>query len=211
MNHSNWTIGIVDDEEKFRENFSQQLKGDPDVGVVHCFESAEILLRDSRVQELDILLVDHLLQHMTGVELIRLISRKYPELPTIVLSSVFSDNVIFEAIRSGAVGYILKSEATDLGNTVRQVMSGGAMISPTIAVRVMNSFRQAVDQADPGLTNREEQVLRELMTGVPTDEVANLLGVTVGTLRNHIKKIYKKLHVRNKVELVRRAHELGYS
>ncbi len=208
---SGWTIGLVEDQERFREAFAGQLLDEAEVGVVHTFESAELLLRDQRLEDLDLLLVDHRLPHMSGVELIRHINRERSGLPMIVLSSISSDDVIFEAIRAGAVGYVLKSEAEGLGETVRQVMNGGAVISPTIAVRVMQSFRPGENQDDPGLTAREEQVLRELTTGASSDDVASLLGITVGTLRNHVKKIYKKLNVRNKVELMRRAYDLGYS
>lgn len=205
-----WIVGIVEDEARFRNDFTERLLLEPDIAKVQAFASAELFLSEADPATLDVVLVDHLLPHMSGVELIRKLYNQYPTLPGIVVSSVLSDDVIFEAIRAGAVGYVLKSDVDNLGDVIRQVMDGGAVISPTIAVRVLNNFRRPPTTEDPGLTDREEQVLRELVTGSQPEDVADLLGITVGTLRNHIKKIYKKLHVRNRIELMRRAESLGY-
>ena len=121
-----------------------------------------------------------------------------------------SEKMIFDALKAGALGYIYKDELETINDVVSQVMSGGAIITPTIALRVLDTFKQPIKfKPETDLTKREKQVLGLLVSGVKTKDAATTLQISHDTIRNHIKNIYKKLNVNSKVEMMRKASDMG--
>ncbi|MCB1173563.1 MAG: response regulator transcription factor [Leptospiraceae bacterium] len=204
-------IGLVENDERFARTVCELLERQG-YQVWH-WPSAETYWRDPVGQQLDVLLLDIMLGNMTGIDLAGLVSIRSPDIRKIIITSVDTDEQIFAALRFGCLGYILKSELGDLHATIQLIMDGGAIITPTIAFRVMRSFnKENVAQLPPDerLTQRQEQVLRELIAGRQTPAVAELMGISVNTARNHVKSIYTKLNVRNRQEMMQRARELGF-
>jgi DNA-binding NarL/FixJ family response regulator len=176
------------------------------------FKSADEFWRSQVKAEVDILLLDISMPDMNGIDLLDLISEKKLKLKTIVLSNLASEDTILNALKKGAFGYVWKSEMEYLVQAISIVVSGGAMISPTIAVKLMQSFRkQPVDNPDytEKLTVREKQVLEILSTGETCEKAAEIINVAVSTLRTHIRNIYEKLHVNNRTAMLKKASDMG--
>ncbi len=202
-------IGLVENEEAFRRLFAQQLAEVPGVHALRVWNSSEEFLREAGNEPIDILFLDIGLPHMNGVELAGLVGRAYPETSVIMLTNLLSEELIFKAIKNGAIGYILKSELRNFGEVIEIIQNGGAIITPTIALRVMMSLKSEPQAAETQLTNRERQILNELTTGATTLDTARTLGISENTARTHVKNIYRKLQVSSRVELVRKAINLG--
>ena len=204
-------IGIVENDIEFSRFLEERLRTSPEVESVDSWVSAEIMWRDPALETIDIALLDIHLPGMSGVELAALLGEKYPEIQKVMLTSLHSDDVVFEALKAGAIGYVLKSELENILSVLQIVRSGGAVITPTVALRVMRHFQREESsiQKLAELTPRERQILEELSSGSSPREISDLLALSIHTVRQHIKHIYAKLSVSNRGELTRRLKELG--
>lgn len=202
-------VGIVENDTDYRLKIQEELSLLAEVSHIHAWESAESFWRDSKNKELDILILDIKLDGMDGVELAGRVSESNPETRIIMLSNLNSDKIIFQALRNGAIGYMLKSELSDIASTLKIVMGGGAIITPTIAYRVLSSFKKSNTIIDADLTDREKQVLELMVSGKTIAKVADTMGVSKNTVNHHAKNIYKKLNVHNRTELARKAASAG--
>ena len=204
-------VGIVEDDDKFLNHLKDRLNGYEPATVVNEWKSAEEYWQDPESKNLDVLLLDIRLPGMTGIELAGLLSLNNPEIRKIILTTVNSDEIIFQALRHGCLGYILKSELKDIGGILEIVMSGGAFITPTIAFRVLNNFKgQDKLEESETLTSREQQILEQMVSGHPVAKVAEIFDISINTVRNHVKNIYQKLNVKNRQEMMRKANQMGY-
>lgn len=202
-------VGIVENDENFRQQIIKTLESLPEVGGIYSWESAETYWKDESGKDLDILFLDIMLTGMNGVELAGRISARDPDINKIMLTNMNSDELIYESLRNGAIGYILKSELKDIGDVIDTVQKGGAIITPTIAFRVLNTFKQKDNSSVAKLTPKERQILDEMVKGKTIGRVAEFLGVSKYTVQHHVKNIYKKLNVHNRAELVRKASDFG--
>ena len=135
-------IGIVENDELFREEVMRRLRALADVQSVKSWPSAEQFLRDAAHKDIDILFLDIMLSGITGIDLAGILSHRLPDMRIVMLTNMHSDAMVFDSIKNGALGYILKSELGNLEEIVNVVGSGGATITPTIALRVFSSFRK---------------------------------------------------------------------
>ncbi|PJZ64681.1 DNA-binding response regulator [Leptospira wolffii] len=202
-------IGIVENDENFRIQIIKTLETLPEIGGILSWDSAESYWKDEGGRDLDILFLDIVLTGMNGVELAGRISGRDPEINKIMLTNMNSDELIYESLRNGAIGYILKSELKDIGEVIDTVLKGGAIITPTIAFRVLNTFKQKDSSSIAKLTPKERQILDEMVKGKTIGRVAEFLSVSKYTVQHHVKNIYKKLNVHNRAELVRKASDIG--
>ena len=195
---------LIEDHDDFRSSLEFFLNGS---GKVDCrsFADAESALLHMRTTVPDIVVMDIKLPGMNGVDCTRLLGQRHPRLPVLICTVHEDDEMIFNALRAGASGYLLKrAPIEDLIEAIRQVLAGGSPISPAIARRVLSSFRPAAPAADDpnALSEREREVLDLLCTGMSSREIGEKLFVTANTVRTHIRHIYEKLHVRSRVEAV---------
>jgi DNA-binding NarL/FixJ family response regulator len=209
-------IGIVEDDPLFAADLESRLRMSADVENVRRWGSAEGYLEylEAGGTAPSLLMLDLGLPGLGGLDLLRRIGGG--AVPVVVLTSIAAEEAVFEALKNGAVGYLLKSELGDLKDTVKAVLEGGAVMTPTIALRVVDDFRKKAARvpakADPGdetLTPREYEVLELLVCGMTAKEAADSLSLSVHTLRVHVKNIYRKLFVSNKAELMLKAKRLG--
>jgi DNA-binding NarL/FixJ family response regulator len=206
-----WMIGIVEDESKYAEYIKEELSQSTDIEQVQNWRTAEEFWSSRRMKDLDLVLLDIKLPGLNGIELAKLLKIMYPELCIIMLTNIGSDKEIFSAIKVGAVGYILKSELKNINLVISQIMQGGAVISPSIAIRILDTYNNPnKGEVLSPLTKREFQVLENLVTGMPVKKVAAVMGISENTLRNHIRKIYSKMNVKNQVEMMRKAKKMGF-
>lgn len=203
-----FAVGLVENDVEFLESVTQRISTMNRVRIVRTWGSAEECLRDRRRRDLDILFLDIVLPYMNGVDLAREVSRQNPDIKIIMLTNMNSDGLIFDSIKNGALGYVLKSELGDIEQIIEVVADGGAMITPTIALRVVSSFRK-IQPRGPHLTHRERQVLELLVRGKKVTDVAQFLDLTMNTVQGYIKEIYKKLNVHSRMELAQKADELA--
>ncbi|CAG5079457.1 response regulator transcription factor [Parvicella tangerina] len=162
---------------------------------------------------LDLILMDIEMPMMNGIKATEQIKLKYPHIKVIMLTVFDDEENIFNAIRAGADGYLLKDESPKVVfEGIKQMMNGGAPMSPAIAAKTLKLLRNPLaDMAgqkseDYELTKREVQVLEQLCTGLDYKSIGENLNISTGTVRKHIENIYSKLHVNNKVEAINKAN-----
>ena len=202
-------VGLVENDDEFVIRIQAELGDMPEIESIHVWETAEAFWRDPTARTLDLLLLDIRLPGMSGVDLAEKVTERDPNTNIVMISNLSSDDLIFQALRNGAIGYLLKSELEDVRATVRTVLGGGGTITPTVALRVLSSFRKSNPLAGAKLTDREKQVLELMVSGNTSAQVAEICGCSINTIHFHAKNIYRKLKVRNRTELTRKAAEAG--
>ncbi|MCG3145690.1 MAG: Transcriptional regulatory protein DegU [Gammaproteobacteria bacterium] len=206
-------VAIVEDRTDIRDGLGQIINGADGyecVGAYGTMESAlvEIGKLLAARSPLDVALIDIGLPGMSGIEGIRLLKERHPQLLLLVLTVFDDDTRIFEALCAGASGYLLKKTPPQrLLESLREVMDGGAPMSPEVARRVINLFRNFTPptQADYELTPHEKRVLKLLVEGHNYKTAAIELGVSVNTVSFHVRRVYEKLQVHSKSEAVAKA------
>jgi DNA-binding NarL/FixJ family response regulator len=195
-------VVLIEDHDDFRRSLEFFLNGS---GHVQCraYESAEEALPTFETRLPSIVIMDIRLPGMDGIACTRHIAERYPSVDVLICTVHEDDERIFEALRAGACGYLLKRSTIDeLLQAIRQVLAGGSPMSPAIARRVVSSFRPQRDDGLDALSEREEEVLQLLGTGMTAREIGEKLFVSANTVRTHIRHIYEKLQVQSRVEAV---------
>jgi len=199
-------VAVVEDDNTLRL-FMEKLIQKKDYGFefAGAFESAEAavpLLKDKP----DVIVVDLELPGVSGMELIKQMSPHMPSTAFVVLTIHDDPKKVFAALRAGANGYLLKScKPAEIAAGIRQASEGGAPLSQDIARLLIQSFQEPVKPEKkeiPGLTPRESQILERLAKGMAPKEVANELFLSYETVRDYLKAVYQKLHVRSRTEAV---------
>jgi DNA-binding NarL/FixJ family response regulator len=201
-------VAIIEDQREIREGLRELIDDAEDLRCSATFSSVEEVLPRIGSDLPDVVLVDIGLPGKSGIEGIRLLNERYPELVLVVLTVFDDDQRIFEAICAGASGYLLKkTPAPRLIQGIRDAAAGGSPMSPEIAARVIALFRQSrpAPPEDHDLTPHEIRVLKLLVDGHNYKTAAVELSVSVNTVSFHMRRIYDKLHVHTKSEAVAKA------
>ena len=205
-------VAIVEDQRQTREGLATLIGGTPGYRIVGKFSSMEDALAAIDRDPPDVALCDIGLPGMSGIEGVRRLKSLYPAM-LILMLTVYTDNDhIFEAICSGASGYILKdTPPTKLLEAIRELREGGAPMSPEIARKVVTMFQKIAPPkvVDHQLSPRELEVLGLLAEGHSYKTAADALSLSLDTIRFHIRNIYEKLHVHSKSEAVTLALRQG--
>ncbi len=210
-------ILVVDDQVLFREGLVALLSGQPDLTVVGEANSVSEAIEMARQLKPDLILMDFALPDGTGLEATEAILAERPDTNIIFLTIHEQDDRLFDAIRAGAKGYLLKNVGVSkLLDYLRGSERGEAAISLTMASQILHEFYRLRPHSDTGreeasnLTWREEQVVRELVTGATNREIAERLVITENTVKVHVRNILAKLNLRNRREVVdyARNHDL---
>lgn len=195
-------VCIIEDQPEVRSGISYIINSYSDFFCTP-YANAEAALQGIKQSKPQVVLMDINLPGIDGIECTRLIRELYPDI-LVMMCTVFEDSEkIFDALKAGANGYILKKAAGEtLINAIKELISGGAPMSSDIARKVVESFRGPVPGTNTGtaLTRRENEILELLGKGYGNKEIAEKLSVSVYTVRTHVYNIYEKLHVRNRVE-----------
>ncbi len=209
-------IGIVEDNEAFRQALAQAIEADTGLqlaGSAADVRSGMALLARERP---DVLLVDLGLPDGSGLALIREAARTLPDCDVMVITVFGDERHVLESIEAGATGYLLKTGLPlDLSAQVRALREGGSPISPVIARRLLTRLAPSPSSppepaaGDPGLSQREIDVLQYAAKGFSYDEIAGLLDVTRHTVMTYVKRSYRKLQVHSRTEALHEARLLG--
>jgi DNA-binding NarL/FixJ family response regulator len=201
-------VGIIEDQPKIREGLRALIDGTDGYRCVGSFGSMEEALAKVDYELPDVLLVDIGLPGMSGIEGTRRLKGRHPALAVLMLTVYDDDRRIFDAMCAGACGYLLKkTPPARLLESLKEVVGGGAPMSPEVARRVVALFREIrpPEHADYQLTAHEIRILALLVEGHNYKTAADELGVSINTIRFHMRSIYEKLQVHSKSEAVSKA------
>jgi len=217
-----WVLGrirllLVDDQVMFREGLRTLLATQPDFEVVGEAANGEEAVRLSATCHPEVVLMDLRMPILDGVAATRRLRALHPEVRVIVLTTFDDDEDIFEGLRAGAVGYLLKdASSTKLFEAVRATARGESFLQPSVAARVVAEFARLAEHAPRAeqpvetLSERELAVLRLVAQGASNKEIAVALFIAEGTVKNHLTNILTKLDVRDRTQAALKARELGY-
>lgn len=209
---------LVDDQSLFREALRTLLSLQPDFDIVAEAENGERAMALAKIHRPDVILMDLRMPVMGGVEATRRVLAAAPTARVVVLTTFEEDEEIFEALRAGALGYLLKACSADkLCESVRAAAKGTSVLEPSVAARMMAELnrlsakeggRAPQPLADP-LSERELDVLRLLAAGCSNKEIGARLRIAEGTVKNHMTNVLGKLGVLDRTQAALRARELG--
>lgn len=204
-------IAIVDDNTFLINTIKEKLAFFDDLQVkFSCMNGSELLTQLNDNHNLDIILMDIEMPVLNGIETTEVVKQKYPQIKIIMLTVFDNDEHIFNAIKAGADGYLLKEvNAKDLHEGILETLNDGAAMTPSIAMKTLKLLRNPIifksQEEDIKLSDREIEVLEHLSKGLSYSLIAENLFLSTGTIRKHIENIYKKLQVHNKLEAVEKA------
>ena len=198
-------VALVEDKRLTREGLGALLDGSPGLRCVGLYGSVEQALAGLVDAPCEVLLLDIHLPGMSGVAGVRVLTDKYPEMRVLMLTVYEEEEKVFDSICNGASGYLLKkTPPAQLVDAVRQARLGGTPLSPEVAGHIVRCFRKTRSAArpEPLLTPQEVRLLRLLADGHSYQSASGALGVTINTIRDHVRAIYEKLHVHSRSEAV---------
>ncbi len=209
----NIKIAITDDNSFLIKTVKEKLSFFPDLSYkFSAQDGSDLLAKLEDNHNLDLILMDIEMPILNGIETTEIVKQKYPHIKIIMLTVFDNDENIFNAIKAGADGYLLKEiNAKDLHDGIVDTLNGGAAMNPSIALKTLKLLRNPIqiennkDKTDIELTQRETEVLEQLSKGLRYISIADNLIISIGTVRKHIENIYKKLQVHNKLEAVQKA------
>jgi len=198
---------VADDHTLFRRGLINLLSAEPGLEVVGEADTGRKAVEKTRELMPDVVLMDVYMPEWDGIETTRRLKAEFPYVKIIVLTIAEDEKVLFEAVKAGAQGYLLKKiEPERLFDQIRAVASGEAVLAGHLAARLLEEFarQKQRDETDPlkGLTSREHEVLQLLTRGQTNKEIAGKLGIAENTVKNHLKNILEKLHLENRVQAV---------
>lgn len=201
-------VAIIEDLREVREGLAMLINGTAGFLCAGSFRTMEDALRQIGNELPDVVLTDIGLPGMSGIEGIRVLKARYPDLPIVALTVYDDEEEIFDALCAGASGYLLKeTQPARLLECLKEVIAGGAPMSPEVARRVIKLFREVrpPERASHNLTPQETGLLKLLVEGHNYKTAAAELGISVNTVSFHLKNIYDKLQVHSKSEAVAKA------
>lgn len=203
VDDNSFLIKTVQEKLSFFEDFSLKFTA---VNGIDLIEKLE------KNHNIDLILMDIEMPKMNGIDATCFVKQKYPQIKIIMLTVFDNDENIFNAIKAGADGYLLKEvNPKDLHQGIIETLNGGATMTPSIALKTLklfrnpNSFEDISNKEEYNLTTREIEVLEQLSKGLKYNAIAENLFLSAGTIRKHVENIYFKLQVHNKLEAIHKA------
>jgi DNA-binding NarL/FixJ family response regulator len=196
------TISIIEDQSEVRESLVAGLGNEPGIRCVGAHISGEVGLQKIPKENPDIVMMDINLPGINGIQCVTRLKKILPKVQVLMLTTYDDGDLIFDSLRAGANGYLLKNIShEELVQAIKQVQSGGAPMSLQIARKVINYFHSAKPASEiEGLSARELEILRLLAKGYRYKEIADQLSISIGTVRTHVSHVYEKLHVNSRTE-----------
>ncbi len=207
------TVSILEDDTAIREGWAAILNRAPGFRCIAQYATAEQAIAEIPGHPSDVVLTDINLPGLSGIDCVRTLKPALPEVDFVMLTMFDDRDRVFEALRAGAIGYLLKrTKPVELIAAIQQVRTGGSPMSPEIARQVARFFHETelkgktVSAELETLGQRESQILEMLSTGRHYKEIAAQLDISIDTVRTHIRRIYGKLHVNSRAEAVAKLH-----
>lgn len=204
------SIAIVEDEKNYNNALKKVINYQKDMKVIAQFFDGNDAITNLPDISPDVVMMDIQLQDMLGIEIIEKLRKEIPDTQFIMCTSFDDDEKIFNSLKAGAMGYLVKGESMDkILSSIRDVYHGGAPMSFSIARRVLNHFEKKLPEIKgfDELTEREKEILELLSQGLLYKEIADQKFISIDTVKKHVGNIYRKLHVNNKVEAVNKFNQ----
>lgn len=211
------TVLLVDDQALFREGLRTLLSVQPDLEIVGEAANGEEAVRLAVALRPDVVLMDLQMPVLDGVAATRHLRNLQPACRVIVLTTFDDDEYVFEGLRAGAAGYLLKDAPSEkLVEAIRAAARGESFLQPSVAAKVIAEFARITDRPSPHrqpliepLSGRELEILALIAKGASNKEIAGALFIAEGTVKNHVTNILTKLAVRDRTQAALKARELG--
>ncbi len=211
------TILLVDDQPLFREGLRTLLLVQPDFEVVGEAGNGEEAINLCRKVRPSVVLMDLQMPVLDGVAATRQLHQELPECRVIVLTTFDDDELVFDGLRAGALGYLLKDAPSEkLSEAIRVAARGESFLQPSVAAKVVAEFARLTNKGSlllrsliEPLSDREQEILVLIATGASNREIANKLFLAEGTVKNHVTSVLAKLGVRDRTQAALRAREMG--
>lgn len=210
---------VADDQELIRQSLQIVLNTKEELNVTDTVSNGQEVIQSVREQKPDVILMDIRMPKMDGVQCTKIIKENYPDIKIIILTTFDDDEFVFNALKNGASGYLLKGVSMDeLEEAIKTVHSGRAMINPDIATKVVMLFNQMANQNlkievdktfEAHITKTEWKVIEQVQIGASNKEIAKNLNLSEGTVRNYISTILDKLDLRDRTQLAIWAVQAG--
>jgi len=203
-------VTVFEDNNSLRHGLYQLINGSEGFSCVGAFEDCLNLLKNIEETKPNVVLMDIEMPGINGIEAVRMLREKYPDLK-ILMQTIFEDNEkIFQSILAGASGYILKNTSPSrFLDFIKETFEGGAPMSPSVATKVLKMMAEnspsAAKTISFNLSDREKEILSCLVKGMSYKLIADACFISIDTVRGHIRNIYEKLHVHSKGEAVAKA------
>jgi DNA-binding NarL/FixJ family response regulator len=210
---------IADDHKLFREGLKALLSVTEDIEIVGEAEDGDTAVKKCKELQPEIILMDINMPGLNGIRATQQILEEHPQTGIIMLTMLEDDASVFNAMRAGARGYLLKgADPNEVLSVIRAVAEGQALFGPAIAARVLGYFKELgtrsgssqIQTPFPELTERELEILRMISQGLSNQEIAQKLVLSPKTVRNHITNIFSKLQVADRAQAIVRAREAGW-
>ena len=196
---------IVDDQSLIREGLGMMLSLYPNISLVGQAVNGKEAIEILDKKEIDLVLMDIRMPLMDGVEATKIIKEKYPNIKVLILTTFNEDEYIFEGLKNGADGYLLKDiSSEDLVNAIEAVYNGNILLQPDVAKKALGTISRADSQEKillKELTKREYEIAQLVANGKTNKEISQKLFITEGTVKNHLTKILDKLDLRDRTQL----------
>lgn len=212
-------IVIADDQELIRDSLKIVLSANQDMEVIDTVADGREVIRSVRSKKPDVILMDVRMPGMDGVSCTQIIKENYPQIKIIILTTFDDDEYVYNALKYGASGYLLKGVSmAELSSAIRTVYSGKAMINPDIAVKVVRLFSQLAkgnytiqvdDRSIEDIGKTEWKVIQQVGYGRSNKEIASALNLSEGTVRNCLSSVLGKLDLRDRTQLAIWAVQTG--
>ena len=204
------TLAIVEDLDEVREGLKNFLALSPDFKVLDTYKTGEEAAVDIPRLQPDIVIMDINLPGMSGIDCVRATKKKNIRTQFMMFTVYENDEKVFEALKAGASGYLLKNTGLfHIVEALRELYEGGSPMSANIARKLVKNFQEQNEHEAPEditlLSIRENEILHLLSQGLLYKEIAEQLGISTSTVRQHIHRIYEKLHVQNRTEAINKA------
>ncbi len=203
-------LAIIEDDPVIRESLETYLGAHPALQFSVVAGSMEDFLEKTKIRphQIDLMLLDIGLPGMSGIEGIRHIRQKFPDTDIVMLTTFEEDDKIFKSLCSGACSYIAKrTPLSTIRDAIFTIHRGGSFMSPSIARKVVQYFMPKARKEEDVLSPRQQQIVQGLVDGLSYKLIADKLSISIDTVRDHIKNIYRILEVNSKAEVIRKALE----
>ncbi|MBS1626810.1 MAG: response regulator transcription factor [Bacteroidetes bacterium] len=201
------SIAIIEDDDKIRHYLTEQIHLAINVAELRTFKTAETALKELTATPCTIALFDIQLPGMNGIECIKRLKMVHPKMQMMVLTVHDNNDHIFDALKAGAVSYLLKTTPSEkIIEAIQEVNNGGSPISSQIARKVIEAFsiKQKTNDSFQELSKREQEILELLSKGFRYKEIAAKIFISIETVRTHIRNIYEKLQVNSRIEALKK-------
>ncbi len=209
----NIRIAIAEDNAFLVKSLEEKISFFDDIKIKYTAANGkdllQQLLRDSNV---DLILMDIQMLELDGIETTQIVRNKYPHIKVMMLTIFDDDEKIFQSIKAGATGYLLKeTKPLDLYKSINEILQGGAPMTPCIAFKTLNLLKNPTlsftkkSEEDISLSKRQIEILEQLSASLSYIQIADNLNISPATVRKHIENIYKKLQVHSKIEAIQKA------